>query len=378
VKSLRLLSSLIVFFTLSVVSSRAEIEHSPRLVFEFALKLPDFPTRMAWSPDNRFLAVSQFNTGDVRIVDILNRQLLGQPVARKAAEPILAWSSDSRFLALNALGIRILDSTGWHEIARIKSPTDSCWFQGALAFTPDGRFLWATCRVNEAIAKYTAALKFRMPALEIEDRLDVDPPVLGAKAINEGSSRITSDKELLSFASLVSSCPVKKNQNEAQNCDRFLVGYDLNDKSSLFSAFTLADKAGVGRWPAKTQTTASGMLAVVAWTPPIGQPPHGPLDIRLETYDTRSGKRLAAFGGPDDVGQAWISDLSLSRSGELVIGALSALGAKPGGLRVWEAKTGKLLQSISTPSASWLLLSQDGTRLAVIIRDEMRVFRVRN
>jgi hypothetical protein len=33
------------------------------LTFEFSLTLPDYPSRMAWSPDNRFLAATQFNEG---------------------------------------------------------------------------------------------------------------------------------------------------------------------------------------------------------------------------------------------------------------------------------------------------------------------------
>jgi hypothetical protein len=111
------------------------------LTFEFSVTLPDYPSRMAWSPDNRFLAATQFNRG-VLLIDVARQRLSDQGVIGRLHDPIMAWSPDSRYIALNGLPYFALVSVGdWKEVARLKSPVDGCRFQHsrALAFTPDSQ-----------------------------------------------------------------------------------------------------------------------------------------------------------------------------------------------------------------------------------------------
>lgn len=190
------------------------------------------------------------------------------------------------------------------------------------------------------------------------------------------ADRITSHNNSLLLLSQVSSCSGDKHPNGSNKCVQFLVGYNLSNKSPLFVPFAIKDETDPFRIPISAQIAAIGNLAVLSWTPPSGQPAHGPRDIRLETYDTQSGKRLAAFGGPSDVGQLAISDYTLAGNGEFVIATLSDLEMKQGGVRVWYVRSGRLLQSLQIPPASFLELSPDGTHLAVIVLKEIRIFRV--
>ncbi len=145
-------------------------------------------------------------------------------------------------------------------------------------------------------------------------------------SIYAAADRITSHNESLLLLSRVSSCSGDKHPNGINKCVQFLLGYDLSNKSPLFVPFGIKDETDPFRIPSSAQIAAIGNLAVGSWTPPTGQPPHGPRDIRLETYDTQSGKRLAAFGGPSDVGRLAISDYTLAANGEFVIRWLIASG----------------------------------------------------
>jgi hypothetical protein len=359
-------------------TAASSYEANAILTFEFSLTLPDYPSRMAWSPDNRFLAATQFNEGQVLLVDVAHQRLSDQGVIGRLHDPIMAWSPDSRYIALDGPPFLALVSVAdWKEVARLRSPVDGCRFQHsrALAFTPDSQAVWISCIQRGPPVRHAAALKLRIPTLEIEDRLETDPPVMSDASIYAPEDRITSHNDSLLLLSQVSSCSADKHPNGSK-CVQFLVGYDLSNKSPLFMPFAIKDETDPFRIPTSAQIAAIGNLAVASWTPPSRQPPHGPRDIRLETYDTQSGKRLAAFGGPSDVGQLAISDYTLAGNGEFVIATLSDLVTKQGGLRVWDARSGRLLQSLQTPPASFLELSPDGTHLAVIMLKEIRIFRV--
>jgi hypothetical protein len=349
------------------------------LNFEFALTLPDYPSRMAWSPDNRFLAATQFNTGQALLIDVVNKRPSDQVMFHPIHDSIMAWSPDSRFMALNSpTALALVSVADWKEVARLKTSANGCWFQhsDSLSFTPDSQAVWISCIQRGTPSQYTAALKLRVPTLEVVDRLEMDSPIPGNRTNNGAGDRITSDNKLIVLSSMIGSCSEEKNADGAHRCVNFLYGFDLHGRLPLFSPFAIKDDADPFRVPAGAQVAQNGRVAVVSWTPPSQQPPHGPNDIRLETFDTSSGLRLAAYGGPADVQQLAISDFTFSRSGGLVIGALSDLVKKQGGLRVWDARTGKLLENLETPPASFLRLSPDGTHLAVIVLKEIRIFRV--
>ena len=150
------------------------------LTFEFSLTLPDYPSRMAWSPDNRFLAATQFNKGQVLLIDVAHQRLSDQVIIGQMHDPIMAWSPNSRYIAVNgSTSFALVSVADWKEIARLKSPVDGCWFQHsrALAFTPDSQAVWISCIQRGPPVRLTAALKLRVPTLEIEDRLETAPPL---------------------------------------------------------------------------------------------------------------------------------------------------------------------------------------------------------
>jgi hypothetical protein len=88
--------------TLTCMNTAASsYEANAILTFEFSLTLPDYPSRMAWSPDNRFLAATQFNKGQVLLIDVAHQRLSDQGIIGQLHDPIMAWSPNSRYIALN-------------------------------------------------------------------------------------------------------------------------------------------------------------------------------------------------------------------------------------------------------------------------------------
>src|SRR5690348_16705026 len=132
-------------------------------------------------PGQSFSCCNTIQQGEVLLIDVPHRRLSDEGIIGRLHDPIMAWSPNSRYIALNGPPYFALVSVGdWKEVARLKSPVDGCRFQHsrALAFTPDSQAVWISCIQRGPPVRHTAALKLRVPTLEIEDRLETDPPVM--------------------------------------------------------------------------------------------------------------------------------------------------------------------------------------------------------
>jgi hypothetical protein len=203
----------------------------------------------------------------------------------------------------------------------------------------------------------------------------MDPPLPDERVNNVGGHHIGSDNTSLVLTSRFTSCQAPKDTGGPPQCAYFVHGHSLLDKSPLFAAFALTGRDNPRRWPTRVQISPDGKFAVVSWSPRARQHRRDPPDNRLETLTTEDGTKLVAFGGRKETGSLNVSDFTLTQGGERVIAALHNAAGR-GGLRVWEARTGALRQSLSTGFASSLRLSPDGTHLAVIMLDEVRIYRV--
>ena len=96
--------------------------------------------RIAFSQDARRLATAPRESGQVRVWDATNGALLASWPAGAATR--LAFSPDGRFLAASAGGAYEIRSTGdWRVVAGVPARRGQAAHRRALAFSPDGGWL---------------------------------------------------------------------------------------------------------------------------------------------------------------------------------------------------------------------------------------------
>ena len=112
--------------------------------------------------------------------------------------------------------------------------------------------------------------------------------------------------------------------------------------------------------------------------PPL---PAGTPDFAFESYDTRTGQLLVEFwSGKDqrnpDAGGRPV-DVALISGSPYIVGAINASidPQSHGGLIVWDARTGAVVQRTPGPSAQRVSASPDGKRLVLFCGRSLLVYR---
>ena len=98
----------------------------------------------------------------------------------------------------------------------------------------------------------------------------------------------------------------------------------------------------------------SGIAAVRGWSK----------DQQVTTINLATGERLATFASIKDTAFQGLNDLRITSNGSLLIGAIAQLSKNAGGIYVWDARSGRLLQYVSNDPVSWIELSGDERSLA--------------
>lgn len=363
------------------------------LTYEFSIKLPDYPSQLAWSRDGKRLAVSQFNSGKVRFVDLESRRVLNT-VLETSGDVKMVWSPDDKYLALNdggkANGLRLFETATWTELGRKPRLTGECILQDgpALGFSKDGKFLWIACAKNPVkagsdIGSYKAVLKLNVPDLSVAKVVEANSPTQTQGFWIIGSYAIDTDRGTLLSSKIVSITDTERRDTAGHFYSRkFIAQWQLGDDAVLGPTFELLSNSyysvSVNRaliWPEKN-------VAVVSWMwPDHPLQKESPVPDkytlpRLETYDTRTGERIVAFA-PTTEHRIPLHDVVLARKAGLVLGALSSSEPNAGAVAAWDPLSGKQIQVLPTGhQADWLWLSHDETRLAVIVLRDIQIFRI--
>lgn len=368
-------------------------ESQPRapLSFEFSIKLPDYPSQVAWSRDGKRLAVSQFNTGKVRFIDLESRQIL-ETVLEASGDPKMVWSPDDKYLALNdggkANGLRIVETATWKDVGHKPRLTGECIMQAgpALGFSKDGKFLWIACYKKQSKPQanqgpYKALLKLNVPDLSVSGIVERSLPLpLDFAAVSDDYA--VSSPTGSSLSTIVSSRFEGRDQLGGPILRTFATLSRLDSEATLGPTVELQDDKNFQKFAAKVLQwpKRNAMIAFWAW-------PNWPLKKdslvpdkytlpRIETYDTKTGKRMMAFA-PTTEHKIPLHDVVLSRKAGLVFGALSSSEPNAGAVAAWDPLSGKQLQVLQTGhQADWLWLSHDETRLAAIVLREIQIFRI--
>ena len=196
--------------TAQTQEDNTSIPASEVLRFDFSIKLPSPPLKMAWSPDQKYIAISEFRTGNVRLIDVEHRQVAETILARGDAMTVMAWSPDSQFLAIvYTHQVRLVSRAG-EEIASILNPTPECRIPvfeetASIAFTSDGKALWAACGVDDVHAPFVGAIKISVPSLQIAASRVFGIPEHGTRSgafnyrLNNVGESVVASSILLSF-----------------------------------------------------------------------------------------------------------------------------------------------------------------------------------
>jgi hypothetical protein len=347
----------------------------PNDITSTGYKILDAPAEIQWSPDNRYLAISGFDSGKLYLLDVDQKQLIDRNIHFKGGPPNIAWSADSSLIALIHVDVALFQAADGKEIARrSKFRYGRCSLvpRQAGAFTADGRYLWVSCGARSQQGNYPAAEKLTVPDLEIADSADAE----GAEPTSFNSTHsdrlVLADGKIL-LSSLLRACTGSpKPRTGMPTCYDYAACFDLQAKRPCFSSFPL-DRSTVGRAATDFQLLAGSQQIVSFWRSNEEQR-NGPSDWAFEVHHF-AGNQVRQFGAPNEVGNIPLQDFVVAADG-LVIASLSDLERRKGRLLAWSAHTGELLQNIATPPAWRLALSNDGHHLAVLMGLEVRIYSV--
>jgi hypothetical protein len=347
----------------------------PNDITSTGYKILDAPAGIQWSPDNRYLAISGFDSGKLYLLDVGQKQLIDRNVRFKGGPPNIAWSADSSLIALIHVDVALFQVADGKEVARrskVRYGRCSSLPRQAGAFTANGRYLWVSCGARSQQGTYRAAEKLTVPDLEIADTADAE----GVEPTNFNSTHsdrlVSADGKIL-LSSLLRACSGPPQPRTGMlTCYDYAACLDLEAKRPCFPSFPL-DRSTVGRSATDFQLLPNSQQTVSLWSSKE-ELRNGPSDWAFEIHDI-AGNRVRQFGAPNEVGNIPPRDFVVV-SGGLVISSQSDLDRRRGGLTAWNANTGELLQSIATPPAWRLALSNDGHHLAVLTGLEVRIYSV--
>jgi WD40 repeat protein len=382
------------FVVLALLSPRLALavdetsEGEAILVYEKSIKSRLPPgSSVAWSPDNRQLAVG-FADGKLHVLD--SNDGTDRVILSDIGGASFAWSADGRTMAVHQSvlphGFRLLSVADAHEIGRW-SVTQTELNDGRcpstnmpMMFTDDGKALWVTCRtsVRHVPVTFPIAVKHRLPDLSVEDRIELKTPIDGKAAVTHYSlGRFGGNQSLTALIGY--HIPGKLRY--------FAYAFDLERKTELFPNFEAADdnRSGLSRPPQQVILLPDGTFALIHLAPwtymKTGTVPDYTFDRLFEGYDTHTGQRTVAYGGPSGaIPEAGvILEAALLPDGRSVVGLWSRAATREGGLVVFDARSGAVRQRIRFGQTFQLALSPNGRRAATITaQGELRIYRVNN
>lgn len=342
------------------------------LKLQFSFKAP-YPSKdLAWSPDNRFIALAQDKTYKVLLLNADTRAVIDGSIKWKAYPlPTLYWAVDSKSLAVIGYDVALVSAADGREIKRTTIPLDQCDNRfGRRAASASTVGLWLSCGTIRQREAYTAVYGLSLPELLPKESVKGEVPKIGYTN-TIFASRIERFSDISLLATVFDSC-VPGNQYGALGCDQYASCIILELQTACFKPFLL-DSDGTDREPVDISLLPRQSIAVSQWRPRETSR-DGLFDFAFEVHSF-DGKRLSRLGFHTDRRGLDVRDFLVTSDG-LLIAALAYEPKDKGGIAVWDINSGKLLQFITTPPAAIVRLSCDGARLAVVSEDEIRVFLV--
>jgi len=350
--------------------------------FEFAIKLPTLIDAISWFPDNKTLLVK---SDGVRLVDIDARSI-SKPVitATLPSWPQLFVSPDGAYLAVLRGRLKIFSTADWQPLTdwQTMPPTGTevhgrqFAFHGGLRFTSDSRFVWVASEPRTQSGETAIAIKLRVPDLQLVDTIQSHIP--GASFAHTVITQNSDDVIERAYFYTDKRDP----QEPARRWFRVFAGAtNLGDKSIVMAPKDLTPDVGDSFIVHNDAVSADhGVYVLDRADVSPGSERDDASEPRVFSYDTRTLQRIADFGFREErtteTGRpADLSNFLLLKGTDLAISALTNPNYD-GGFRVWNVRTGKLVQSLPAYGVLYLAASPDQKRIAVQFRDEVRLFSI--
>lgn len=349
--------------------------------FEFAIKAPSLIDAISWFPDNKTLIVK---SDGLRLVDTDTRSISKPlPMARLPSWPRLFVSPNGAYLAVLWGRIRLFSTadwqplTDWQAMPPTGTETRGHVFSepGGLRFTPDSQHLWVASESRTQNGETAIAVKLRVPDLQVVDTIQSNVP--DASYVHTVITPNSDDVIERAYFYTNKRDP----QQPTRRWHRVVVAVtNLEDKSIVMAPKDLTPDVGDDFSVHNDAVSADHSTYILDRR---DEPPGTYLAASkpsVFSYDTRTLQRVTAFGlseerTPGTGGRADLSNFLLLKGADLAISALTNPNYD-GGFRVWNVKTGELVQSLPAYGALHLAVSNDQKRIAVQFRDEIRLFSV--
>jgi hypothetical protein len=225
---------------------------------------------------------------------------------------------------------------------------------------------------------FPIAVKHRLPDFVVEDRIELKTPIDGKAAVPHYSFGHFGGNQLLTaLVGYYISGTIRY----------FAYAFDLERKTELFPNFEAVDdnRSGLSRPPQQVTLLPGGTFALIRLSTATymkpGTVPNYTFDRLFEGYDTQTGQRIVAYGGPSDATPeaGVIGEAALLHDGRSLVGRWSRAATREGGLLVFDARSGTVRQRIRFGQTYQLALSPNGRRVATITaQGELRIYRVNN
>ena len=286
----------------------------------------------------------------------------------------MVFSADGRHAAVNQQGARrgerdfhfgrvlvlLLAADGYEEIRDFRNTEQNCAFSSTMTFSADSRLLWVACERSTAKPNDLLAVALRVPDLAIVERRSA-PVVLGGR----GSVSDIMSTAAGTFVTLFD-WPERPHR---------IVVLDVDKPEPVFTSgdVAAAEVGGEGFGFCGLHLSSEAALVTLA---------HCALhDVmrkhdmykakgQFRTFDTRSGALVADFArqGGKLNGVQWTSAFDRGRGRFATWG--TTLASRTGALAIWDQRTGKELQNITTAAYRVGRFSLDGRWLVLLHRDE--------
>jgi hypothetical protein len=385
---------LIIFACLSnPLASQAQSgpEKPPMLLPEFTMKLPQLISDAVWSLDGRMLAAIPFAHPALQLisVDAQDRRKWGTPFPFQLISTAI--SPDNQLLAVHqpAHGLNRLwlySIADRREIARAELPVGGCSpsvsSTGGLAFSLDGSALWVGCDIAKHVnGTYPAAVRLSLRDLQYQEHVNI-AGIASSSLPHLRGGRFSVDQGKLFWTQIVTTYATGAQGSRIS--EQFVRAIDPSTQQEAFPPLKIRTDSG-GRFPSLLRYAmvspqhglAVVFRALIKREPPL---PVGTPDFAFETYDVHTGFLLAEFWSgteqqdTDSGGQ--VEHAALIPGSPYLVGAIDASfnPRKHGGLIVWDARTGGIVQRVPGRSAQRVSVSPDGKRIALFSGYELLMY----
>ena len=356
---------------MSSAESQTPETFGPEIVrFEMSISMPSLIDAITWLPDNKTLVVK---SGGLVTVD-LNTKSLTHRIDQKQlffSWPKMVVSPDGAYLAILSDKLGVFSTSDWQPVSPQKWGREiGCSFSNTsgLRFTPDSNFMWVACTPGRDDDKTTIAVKLGVRDLSIAEKLksSIDKYSSVTATISENSDDV------------IESAIVSGENQPPPNPTPFRMiasATNLATRSTVMAPFDLTGEIGESPAIAGQTLTPDHDTYIVEF----GERNSG--RIGFSSYEANTHSRIATFGSaeerstPSRTHYLALSRLFVPEGTDLAIAALTTPNYD-GGFRVWNYRTGELLQSLPAWGVLYLAVSPDQKRIAVQFRQEVRIYSV--